>query len=202
MISKQFSKARPHPWHGLEVGPSAPAVVNAFIEITPFDLVKYELDKVSGYLKVDRPQRTSSLPPSLYGFIPRTLCGNRVAALSSGTQRGDEDPLDICIISERPIRRAEVILRARVIGAIQTVDRGEADDKIVATLDNDNIFEDINDISNLPHIYAERLKHYFGTYKMDPTQASAVAVKNVCSREQAYDIINAAVADYNENFAV
>ena len=76
----EFHEWRPHPWHGLEVGRQPPLSVNAYIEITPFDLIKYEVDKTTGYLRVDRPQRTSSLPPSLYGFIPRTYCAARVAA--------------------------------------------------------------------------------------------------------------------------
>ena len=72
---------RPHPWHGLEVGPNPPEVLNAYIEITPFDLMKYEIDKVSGYLRVDRPQRSSAQHPTLYGFVPRTYCGERVRRL-------------------------------------------------------------------------------------------------------------------------
>src|SRR5262245_32796451 len=107
------SQWRPHPWHGLELGEDPPRVVTAYVEITPFDVVKYEVDKKSGYLRVDRPQRTSSSPPTLYGFIPRTYCAARVAALSPGSTRGDGDPLDICVISERPIDKAEVILPAR-----------------------------------------------------------------------------------------
>ncbi|MCB0288552.1 MAG: inorganic diphosphatase, partial [Calditrichaeota bacterium] len=105
-----FYRWRPHPWHGLEAGPNAPEVVHAYIEITPFDVVKYEIDKSTGYLRVDRPQRSSSQPPALYGFIPRTFCDQRVAALMHGTTAGDGDPLDICVLSERPINRSEVIL--------------------------------------------------------------------------------------------
>ena len=75
-----FYRWRPHPWHGLEVGPDPPGLIHAYIELTPFDRVKYEVDKTTGYLRVDRPQRTSSLPPALYGFIPRTFCGRRVGA--------------------------------------------------------------------------------------------------------------------------
>jgi inorganic pyrophosphatase len=74
-------KWRPHPWHGLAIGEDPPRTVWAYIEITPFDLVKYEVDKPTGYLRVDRPQRTSASPPTLYGFIPRTWCGPRIAAL-------------------------------------------------------------------------------------------------------------------------
>src|SRR5436305_12251058 len=123
------SHFRPHPWHGLEVGPNPPHVLNAFIEITPFDLMKYEVDKVSGYLRVDRPQRSSAQHPTLYGFVPRTYRGDRVRALAPAARRGDGDPLDICVLSERAITRNEIIVRGRVIGGLQMIDGGEADDK-------------------------------------------------------------------------
>jgi inorganic pyrophosphatase len=77
---------RPHPWHGLEVGPEPPQILNACIEITPFDLVKYEVDKVSGYLRVDLPQRSSAQHPTLYGFVPRTYCDERVRKLAPGAK--------------------------------------------------------------------------------------------------------------------
>ncbi len=82
-----FYRWRPHPWHGLDVGPEPPFLVHAYIELCPFDLVKYEVDKQTGYLRVDRPHRTSSQHPSLYGFIPRTYCGERVRALMEGARR-------------------------------------------------------------------------------------------------------------------
>ena len=136
----EFHEWRPHPWHGLATGRELPLHVNAYIEITPFDLIKYEVDKASGYLRVDRPQRTSSQPPSLYGFVPRTYCGDKVAALCPGAQRGDGDPLDICVLSERPIARSEIIVPARIVGGLQLLDRGEADDKIIAVLEGDLIW--------------------------------------------------------------
>ena len=102
-----FYRWRPHPWHGLEVGPDPPNVVHAYIEITPQDHIKYEVDKTTGYLYVDRPQRTSSLSPVLYGFIPRTYCDKRVMQLSHGAKSGDGDPLDICVITERTINRSK-----------------------------------------------------------------------------------------------
>lgn len=163
-----FFRWRPHPWHGLEVGKNPPQLVQAFIEITPFDLVKYEVDKVTGYTRVDRPQRTSSHPPTLYGFIPRTYCGKRVGALCKTAHEGDGDPLDICVLSERPITRAEVILNARVIGGLKMIDGDEADDKIVAVLDNDNFWGNVHDITELPEVLVERLRHYFTTYKLVP----------------------------------
>jgi len=197
-----FYRWRPHPWHGLEVGPEPPRIVHAYIEITPFDLVKYEIDKVTGYMRVDRPQRTSSLPPTLYGFIPRTYCGRRVHRLSPTAERGDGDPLDICVISERPLTRAEVILTARVVGGIQAIDGGEADDKIIAVLDNDEFWKDIEDVSQVPEILVERLQHYFSTYKMIPGGASPMSIKKVFDREYALQVVAAAIADYEEVYGV
>src|SRR5687767_14898010 len=99
-----FQRQRPHPWHGIPMRPiGSPELLNVYVEITPFDLVKYEVDKTSGYLKVDRPQRTSSQPPALYGFIPQTFCGESFRQLSPHAKAGDGDPLDICVISERAI---------------------------------------------------------------------------------------------------
>jgi inorganic pyrophosphatase len=195
-----FYRWRPHPWHGLDVGLNPPSRVNAYIEITPFDLVKYEIDKVTGYLRVDRPQRTSSQPPTLYGFIPRTYCGRRVGALCPGVERGDGDPLDICVVSERQITRAEVILPARVVGGLQTIDGGEADDKIVAVLENDNIWGQVTDISALPEIMVERLRHYFSTYKLMPGKPSQFSIEKVYGCDDAFQVIAAAIEDYNEEY--
>ena len=196
-----FYRWRPHPWHGLEIGPNPPDVVNAFIEITPFDLVKYEVDKVTGYLRVDRPQRSSSLPPSLYGFIPRTYCGARVGALSTVTKKGDGDPLDICVLSERPITRSEVILTARVVGGIHMVDHGEADDKIVAVLHNDTFWgSGVKDIGDIPEVLIERLRHYFGTYKLVPGKPSQVSIESVFGHEHARLVVEAAQRDYDPSF--
>lgn len=196
-----FIEWRPHPWHGLEIGPAAPELVTAFIEITPFDLVKYEVDKATGYLRVDRPNKTSSLPPTLYGFIPRTYCADRVKALMPGAECGDEDPLDVCVISERPIARAEVILTARVLGGLPMLDGGEADDKIVAVLANDEIWADVQDVSQLPERLVARLRHYFSTYKTLPGEPTVVEVGEPYSREHAIKVIEAAAADYAEHFS-
>ncbi len=195
-----FYRWRPHPWHGLEVGADVPNIVNAFVEITSFDTIKYEVDKKTGYMRVDRPQRSSSLPPSLYGFIPRTYCGDRVGALSSQTKIGDGDPLDICVLSERPIDRSEVILSARVVGGLHMIDEGEADDKIISVLSNDQYYKDINEVTDLPEIIIERLRHYFGTYKMIPGQKLDVNVERVYGKDEAAKVIKAAMEDYDDMF--
>lgn len=194
---------RPHPWHGLTAGPLAPVIVNAYIEITPFDPVKYEVDKESGYLKVDRPQRGSSLPPALYGFIPQTFCGAQVQALCPGATKGDGDPLDICVLSERPISRSEILLRARVVGGLQMVDRGEADDKIIAILENDYMWGTITDIGQLPPVLVERLHHYFSTYKLIPGESAdqnRVHIQTVYGCDQAQQVVRAAMTDYQTSF--
>jgi len=195
-----FYRWRPHPWHGLGTGAASPRVVQAYIELTPFDFVKYEIDKATGYLRVDRPQRSSSQPPTLYGFIPRTYCAERVAALNPRARAGDGDPLDICVLTERPINRAEIVLDARVIGGLQATDNGEADDKIVAVLANDQVMQSIEDIRQLPSPLVQRLSHYFSTYKMNPGEASPLTVERIYDAETARRVIEAAVADYDEDF--
>ena len=195
-----FFRWRPHPWHGLDIGDQSPAVVSAFIEVTSFDAIKYEVDKLTGYMRVDRPQRSSSMPPSLYGFIPRTYCGDRIGKLSPKTDVGDGDPLDICVLSERPIDRAEVILSARVIGGLHMIDQGEADDKIISVLENDQYYKNVQEIDDLPDVLIERLRHYFGTYKLIPGQESDVYVDRVYGREEAFRVIEASVEDYKDMF--
>ncbi len=197
-----FYRWRPHPWHGLEIGPNPPQIVHAYIEITSFDLVKYEVDKVTGYLRVDRPQRSSSQPPTLYGFIPRTYCGTGVSKLSGKVAKGDGDPLDICVISERPITKSEILLSARVIGGMLMIDNGEADDKIIAVLMKDSFWENTNDIVDLPTVLVERLRHYFSTYKLVPGKESATYIDSVYNRARAMEVIQAAMQDYDEMFGL
>lgn len=197
---KPFFRWRPHPWHGLDIGPNPPQVVHAFIELTPFDLVKYEVDKITGYLRVDRPQRSSSQPPTLYGFIPRTFCGPKVGKSFPNELEGDGDPLDICVISERPITKAEIVLNARIVGGLRMVDHGEADDKIIAVLSNDLFWSNVKDISELPQVLVERLRHYFGTYKLVPGQENQTYIESVYDAIKAMEIVTASIEDYEQMF--
>jgi len=193
---KSFSQWRPHPWHGLDVGAEPPRRVHAYIEITPFDTVKFEVDKKSGYLRVDRSIRSSSQHPALYGFIPRTLCADRVGTLMADAQKGDDDPLDICVISERPILRNEILVNARVVGGLPMCDHGEADDKIIAVIEDDPLWSEINDISELPSALIDRLMHYFLTYKYEPDKPHNVSIGKPYGFEHATRVIEAAAADY------
>lgn len=199
-ISDSFNRWRPHPWHGLDAGQEAPELINVYIEITPFDVIKYEVDKATGYLCVDRPQRGSSSPPALYGFIPRTLCGPRVAALCEDAPRGDGDPMDVCVVSERPIGRADVIVRARVLGGLKMIDDDEADDKVVAVLDSDLFWNDARDIGDLPPVIIERFEHYFSTYKLVPGKTSQIRLVGIYGRDHALEVVRASMADYADEF--
>jgi len=198
--SPRTSTFRPHPWHGLDVGPAPPDLLTAFIEVTPFDLVKYEVDKQSGYLRIDRPHRGSSQPPALYGFVPRTYCGSRTQRLSPKSVRGDGDPLDICVLSERPIQRGEILVRARVVGGLQMVDASEADDKIISVLDNDHVWGGARDLRDLPAVLVERLQHYFLTYKLVPGERATARITRVYGRAHARKVVQAAMDDYTEAF--
>ena len=200
--NRNFNRWRRHPWHGLRARrDDAPEdVVQVFIEMTPADTVKYELDKNSGFMMVDRPQRTTSSPPALYGFIPRTYCDEEVAKRCPDVDVADQDPLDICVYSERHITRGDILLNARVVGGIQMIDGGEADDKIIAVLENDNIWGDVQDIGDLPPIKIERLQHYFTTYKMEPGKELDIKVDFVYDKAEALKVIAAAEKDYWANF--
>ena len=200
--NRGFNRWRRHPWHGLHArAEEAPEdIVQVYVEMTPDDVVKYELDKGSGFLIVDRPQRTTSSPPALYGFIPRTYCAEEVAKRCPDVEEADGDPLDICVFSERHITRADIVLNARVVGGIQMIDGGEADDKIVAVLEGDNIWGGVHDIADLPDIKTERLQHYFSTYKLIPGQEIDIKVDFVYGREEALKVIAAAEKDYENHF--
>ncbi len=200
-MAATVSHFRPHPWHGLDVGPAPPEVLNAYIEITPFDLMKYEVDKVSGYLRVDRPQRSSAQHPALYGFVPRTYCAERVRRLAPGAKRGDGDPLDICVLSERAIARNEIIVRGRLIGGLQMNDHGEADDKIISVLENDHVWGQARDIKDVPPVLVERLQHYFLTYKLVPGRRVRARIARVYGRRHALRVVRAAMADYDDTYA-
>ena len=204
-MARSFDRYRAHPWHGLSTGDAPPDEVDAYIEITPFDAVKYEIDKRTGYLRVDRPQGSSALPPTLYGFVPRTYCGDKVAALTPQAEEGDQDPLDICVLSQQRIDRAEIVVPTRVLGGIALLDDGEADDKIIAVLKSDPVFEYATDLKHLPNTVVERIVHYFATYKMqfrEGQDPNAIEVIGTYGVEHARKVVGASMADYTDTFAI
>jgi inorganic pyrophosphatase len=194
---------RLHPWHGIETGDGAPGIVTAYIEITPSDTVKYEIDKPSGILKVDRPQQFSNVVPALYGFIPQTYCGQQIAALcvqKTGRQNteGDGDPLDILVLTEHRIVHGDILVRAIPIGGLLMIDKNEADDKIIAVLHQDSMYSQYADLHQLPEGVINRLKHYFLTYKKGPEGSQPVEIPEVYGREEAHEVIRASQNDYRK----
>jgi inorganic pyrophosphatase len=198
-----FRINKAHPWHGISIGDNIPQEVSVFIEIVPRDTVKYEIDKETGYLKIDRPQQYSNVVPANYGFIPQTYCGQRVANLAmqkSGKPiaDGDHDPLDILVLSEHHIPRGDIILKAAPIGGFCLIDNGEADDKIIATLVGDKVYENYKDLTELPEGIVNRLQHYFLTYKTMPGVKSIIDIAYIYGREESYDVIREAAEDYRQ----
>lgn len=198
--------SRPHPWHGLSAGARAPEIVICFIEMVPTDTVKYEIDKETGYLSIDRPQKYSNLVPSLYGFIPRTYCAERVAAIMNDyfgrtDIEGDGDPVDICVLTEKAMIHGDITVRARTIGGIRFLDRNKADDKIIAVLEDDAIYGNYRDVSELPKRVTDRLLHYFATYKDLPGDSNHRGiVEGVYGPEAAHRVIIASKEDYEAHF--
>lgn len=203
---KENQHYRLHPWHGMSIGANAPEEVHCYIEIVPTDTVKYELDKETGILKVDRPQKFSSQCPSLYGFLPQTYCGDLIAKHCmerAGLKNivGDGDPMDICVLTEKAIPRGDIMLTAYPIGGFRMIDGEEADDKIIAVLKSDFIYGKMRDIKHCSEKIIERLKHYFLTYKDAPERESKrVLITHVYGAQEAHKIIQLSQEDYKTKF--
>ncbi len=194
-----------HPWHGVSIGDDAPEIITSYVEMVPTDTVKYEVDKESGYLRIDRPQKYSNVIPALYGFIPQTYSGDTVAEYcmeKSGKKNitGDGDPIDICILTEKEITHGDILVRSRPLGGFRMIDGNESDDKIVAVLYGDVMYEGFKDITELPEMVVARLKHYFLTYKDLPGNKRDVEITEVFNKEQALEIIERSMKDYHMKF--
>lgn len=194
-----------HPWHGVFIGKDAPENVTAFIEVVPTDTVKYEIDKECGYLRIDRPQKYSNVVPALYGFIPQTYCGDQVGKYCMDKTgktniKGDGDPIDICVLTEKTIAHGDILVDARPIGGFRMIDGNEADDKIIAVLTNDVVYSEYKDLIDLPDIVVERLKHYFLTYKDMPGKPSKTEITHIYGADEAREVIECSMRDYQKWF--
>jgi len=202
LLSMRFAA---HPWHGVPIGEKAPEEVAVYVEMVPTDSVKYELDKGTGHLRIDRPQRYSSFSPTLYGFIPQTYCGDLVGARASErtgmpAMDGDGDPMDICVLSERNVSQSGILLRARPIGGLRMIDGNQADDKIIAVLAGDVTYDEVPDIDRMPRGMLDRLRHYFLTYKQMPGEQRRVEIREVYDRAEALEVVRRSQADYARKF--
>lgn len=173
-----------HPWHGVHYGSKAPDTVNAVIEIPQGSRAKYEVDKGTGLLKLDRVIYSSFHYPVNYGFIPQTL----------GL---DNDPLDVLVICSQTIHPL-CLVEAQVIGNMQMIDQGQQDDKIIAVAAKDPSVNHIKSIDELPTHFFNELKHYFQEYKV--LENKKVVIDNFQDKETAMQIITAAITFYKEKF--
>lgn len=193
-----------HPWHGIDLGPNCPDEIRAFIEIVPTDTVKYEVDKASGYLCLDRPQKFSNIVPSLYGFLPKTYCGEKMAGLTNDVLarydiEGDGDPLDICVLAEKSVTHGDIIVKCIPIGGIRLLDHNQADDKIIAVLKHDAVYGHYTDIDQIPKDIVRRLVHYFTTYKDIPGDLrKRMEFVGLYGAGEAHNVIKAAMEDYDK----
>ena len=162
---------KPHPWHGISPGDKAPSLLQCFVEVVPSDTLKYEIDKVSGYLRIDRPQKYSNICPALYGFVPQTYCGDSVAAFSSEktgrTLAGDGDPLDILVLMDSPAH-VGCLIEVRIIGVIiadQTDGaKKETNDRLLGVAVHSYQHDHVNSMDDLSKTLLSQLEQFFVSY--------------------------------------
>ena len=173
-----------HPWHGVSVGSNPPEHLNSIIEIPKGSRAKYEIDKESGLIKLDRVIYASMYYPLNYGFIPQTL-------------GEDHDPLDIVVLTQVEVV-PRCLIPCKVIGVMRMIDKGEADDKIIAVAEQDASVSHIEDISNLPEYFMVELKHFFENYKA--LEDKIVVVDEFQSKQAALPIIERSIEFYKETY--
>lgn len=173
-----------NPWHDISYGEKAPEIVKGIIEIPKGSRAKYELDKDSGMLMLDRVLFSAVYYPANYGFIPQTYCD-------------DGDPLDILVLCQIDLVPM-CMVNAKVIGVMRMLDGGEADDKIIAVAENDRSVSHINDISELPEHFIREMRAFFEDYKK--LEHKEVVVEDFQNREVAFEIVEKAIKDYNDSF--
>ena len=176
-IKKKIMKN--HPWHDVSIGNDAPNIVNAIIEISRGSKAKYEVDKETGLLRLDRVLHAAFYYPINYGFIPQTYAG-------------DLDPLDILVLSQIDIEPLSIV-RAKVIGVLRMLDKG-VDDKIISVCADDISVSHIDTLEQLPPHLMSEIRHFFEQYKK--LEHSDVAVENFMDKQKAIDIINESEVEY------
>jgi inorganic pyrophosphatase len=172
-----------HPWHDISFGEESPQIVQAIIEISRGSKAKYEVDKESGLLKLDRVLHAAFYYPINYGFIPKTFAG-------------DNDPLDILVLSQIDFEPLSIV-SAKVIGVMRMIDKG-IDDKIIAVCQNDISVSHINSLEELPPHLMSEIKHFFEQYKK--LEQTTVKVDEFYGKEKAYEIINESIIEYKNKF--
>ncbi len=171
-----------NPWHDVSLGDQAPEIFNCIIEIPIGSNIKYELDKATGLLKVDRILFSAVHYPANYGFLPRTYCD-------------DGDPLDVLVLGQVAVTPL-CIMRAKAIGVMQMIDQNEEDDKIIAVHADDPEYWDYHDISELPDHRLKAVRRFFEDYKA--LENKQVKVERFMGRYDALNIIGRSIQLYND----
>lgn len=174
-----------HPWHDVKPGEDAPSIINAIIEIPKGSKVKYELDKDSGFIKVDRILSSSVHYPANYGFVPRTYCE-------------DKDPLDILILGQEPIAPLSIV-RAKIIGVMRMQDQGESDDKLIAVHADDPDYCEFESIMDLSNHKVDEVRQFFKEYKI--LEKKTVVVNEFLDAQEAIEILKEAIEFYQKAIA-
>lgn len=173
-----------HPWHSISFGPNAPHEVTTIVEITQGSKAKYELDKETGFLRLDRILSTDLNYPFHYGYIPQTYCD-------------DHDPLDVVILCSEKLVPLSIV-EIKVLGAIEMIDQGEQDDKIIGIIPSDPLMKHLNDLSEINPDILNSLKHFFEEYKK--REGKSVEVKKFLNKAQAQQIILQSIELYKQTF--
>lgn len=173
-----------HPWHDVQIGYKAPAIANAIIEIPKGSKAKYEIDKETGFVKLDRVLFSSVHYPANYGFLPRTYWG-------------DGDPLDILVISQVDLIPGS-ICESKIIGAMQMVDGNDDDDKLISVAANDPAYNFLNDVSELPKHVLDEIRNFFETYKR--LENKTVVVHNILNAHKAHEMVLQGLEGYKNHF--
>ncbi len=173
-----------NPWHDVELGGDVPKIFPAIIEVPKGSKTKYELDKATGMIRVDRILYSSVQYPANYGFIPRTYCE-------------DHDPLDVLVLGQEPVAPLS-IMRAKPIGLMKMIDHGEADDKIIAVHADDPEYAHYELMDELPPHRMTEVKRFFEDYKA--LEDKKVVVEGFLGKKEALLTITAALALYQQEF--
>jgi inorganic pyrophosphatase len=173
-----------HPWHSISTGENSPQIVNAIIEITKGSKTKYELDKKTGFLRLDRILASELCYPFHYGYIPQTYFE-------------DNDPLDVLILCTEQLLPLSIV-EVRVLGSIELIDNGEQDDKIIGVASNDPFMQKIKNLQDIDPTILESIKHFFEEYKKP--EGKVVQVKKFLDQDATYKIISKSIELYKKNF--
>lgn len=173
-----------HPWHSWSSGKEAPKFINAVIEIQTGSKAKYELDKETGFLRLDRILASNLSYPFHYGFIPQTYCE-------------DNDPLDVLVVCSEALLPLSIV-ETRVIGAVEMIDAGERDDKIIGVAKNDPFMKNIKSLNDLPKATLDQIKHFFEEYKKP--EGKQVIINKFLNQEDACELIDQSIELYKKNF--